>query len=254
MNFVPPDPTPRRDRAPSKRRGDGGFLVLSIAFLISGGLAFVMLGGLHGESNGACVTLWVLLALPAFYRVIRTWNGSRNLGGLSGSEKASFAFATLGFLIGGWGTFGPRTDPHVYHYRERLCADNLRAIGQALSQYGERYGSYPDRLEWLIGTTDLQPQSLTCPLSKDRPASGASKREVRDELDIGGHLSYLFAGVRLRPSEIKPEQVIALDRVTNHGWISSINVLFGDGHVESYSVENLQRLFQELNGAIGNHP
>jgi predicted Zn finger-like uncharacterized protein/prepilin-type processing-associated H-X9-DG protein len=105
------------------------------------------------------------------------------------------------------------------------CASNMRQIGMALLLYSnENRGAYPERLEDLIRTQEIEPDKFVCPSSNDNPGVGAA------DLSSGGHLSYVYVGKGMTNAE-PADTIILYENMSDHDQDGS-NFLYGDGHVE----------------------
>jgi prepilin-type processing-associated H-X9-DG protein len=121
---------------------------------------------------------------------------------------------------------------HVRYWMYRDgCAANLRQIAQAMLLYSDAHGGeYPDSLQTLMTTSDVQSIVFVCPMTSDTAAEGKSSQAVARQLVAGGHLSYVYVGRGLIDKTAGANTVVAYEAISNHG--DGINVLFGDGHVE----------------------
>lgn len=109
------------------------------------------------------------------------------------------------------------------------CASNLRQIGQAMWLYAnENGGRFPDRIGDLL-VEEIGTEAFVCPCTNSTPAAvGPTTRATATNVELGGHLDYVYVGKGLM-NAAPPGAVVAYDELTNHGWGS--NVLFADGHV-----------------------
>jgi prepilin-type processing-associated H-X9-DG protein len=114
------------------------------------------------------------------------------------------------------------------------CMSNLHQLGLAIRQYTQQcQGNYPDTLEALIqNTPGMSPAVLICPDSNDIPATGATTQALQAGLQQPGHNSYIYLGKGMNTKTAPPNVVIAYEAHTNHRG-GGINVLYGDGHVDS---------------------
>ena len=117
------------------------------------------------------------------------------------------------------------------------CASNLRQVGMAVMMYAnENRGEFPDTMERILTTQDVNSTVFCCPSSSDSPAPGANAQAQAANLSKGGHLSYVYVGkgmsMRMNPATTG-DVVIAYEPMTNHNNDGS-NFLFADGHVEFF--------------------
>jgi prepilin-type processing-associated H-X9-DG protein len=125
------------------------------------------------------------------------------------------------------------------------CAANMRTIGQGILIYANANGGqYPARLESLLLTVDIVPNSFVCPTSGGKPAPGKTRAEWAANLSRPGCCSYIYIGNGLT-TMATAEQVVLYEPGSNHGGDGG-NVLFGDGHVGWYSAAGLAKLMATM--------
>jgi len=95
------------------------------------------------------------------------------------------------------------------------------------------------------------PNIFICAQTPDTPAPGSSPKARGNNLERGGHLSYIYIGQNL--DENSPDDaVLVYEKLGNHG-NQGTNVLFKDGHVQWYDAKQTATLMSEL-GAGHNPP
>jgi prepilin-type processing-associated H-X9-DG protein len=116
----------------------------------------------------------------------------------------------------------------------------LQTIGQAIRIYAQDYGGqYPDSFRTLLLRENLSSECFASPARSETPAQGATTREVADDLDSGGHVSYVYLGRGLTTKTATLFAVIAYEMPDRGG---GGNVLFGDGHVEYFDGSVLSKI------------
>ncbi|MDQ3440821.1 MAG: hypothetical protein M3478_10780 [Planctomycetota bacterium] len=106
------------------------------------------------------------------------------------------------------------------------CGNHLQKIGTALLIHERDHGGrYPMQLEDLVKPDLLQPVCLTCPFTTDTPAANGA------ELARSGHNSFVFRAAGRVASEIRADEIVAHEPLTNHAGEGAM-ALCGDGHVE----------------------
>ena len=94
---------------------------------------------------------------------------------------------------------------------------------------------FPDSFADLLAdpATDLTPDALVCPSSKETSATGPTTQQWVARLNSEpGHLSYVYVGKGLT-NKADANMLVAYEPVGHHG--DSCNMLFVDGHVEFVS-------------------
>jgi prepilin-type processing-associated H-X9-DG protein len=139
----------------------------------------------------------------------------------------------------------PRTAPRV------KSASNLRQIGQAILLYSEDFsGQYPDTFQSLLMNEDITSIVFVSPMRSETPAEGTTTRQIADELDAGGHVSYVYLGRGLTAHTVTPNMVVAYEMPASAN--GGGNVLFGDGHVEYCDGDFISHLVAKV--ATGEFP
>jgi prepilin-type processing-associated H-X9-DG protein len=127
------------------------------------------------------------------------------------------------------------------------CASNLRQIGQAIELYAKENGNrFPPNLKELLRTQDISPELMTCAASDDVTATGNSPEQVLADFDdpVGHHCSYVYFGRGLTwPAGA--DVPIASEPLSNHDG-KGANILFGDGHVEFYEPDEVERILRYI--------
>jgi prepilin-type processing-associated H-X9-DG protein len=125
------------------------------------------------------------------------------------------------------------------------CPANLRGIGQALYLYAaDHAGHYPPDLQTVFATQPVTPSKFICPSTSDAEPSSPS------DLSLPNHCSYIYVGANLT-TQSNPVCIVALEDPANHA-MESVNVLFADGHVESFELTFLMQSLNDL--AAGKNP
>ena len=139
----------------------------------------------------------------------------------------------------------PRSAPRV------KSASNLRQIGQAILLYSQDFaGQYPDTFQSLLMNEDITSGVFVSPSRSETPAEGATTRQIADQLDAGGHVSYVYLGRGLTARTVTPNMVVAYEMPTSEN--GGGNVLFGDGHVEYFDGDYISNLVAKA--ATGEFP
>ena len=101
---------------------------------------------------------------------------------------------------------------------------------QAPTPLEEHQHQFPDSLDRLI-EQGISPAVFVCPESNDEAADGATTRETIANFHAPNHQSYIYIGKGLTDQTATSNTVVLCEPLSDHG-DQSINVLFGDGHVE----------------------
>ena len=119
-------------------------------------------------------------------------------------------------------------------------ATNLRQIGEAILLYSNDFqGQFPDSFRTILLNEDVTSDTFVSPSRDETPAGGATTREVANDLDSGGHVSYIYLGKGLTTKTALPNTIVAYEMpVPTDGG----NVLFGDGHVEFFDGPVLSKI------------
>jgi prepilin-type processing-associated H-X9-DG protein len=129
-------------------------------------------------------------------------------------------------------------------------ACNLRQIGEAILLYSNDFqGQYPDSFQTMLLNEDITSSVFVSPSRAETAAQGATMREVADDLDSGGHVSYVYLGRGLSMKTATPDMVIAYEMPDRDG---GGNVLFGDLHVEYFDGSVLSKIVGRV--ATGEFP
>lgn len=116
------------------------------------------------------------------------------------------------------------------------CSANLKSIGTALQKYAnENSDRYPDTFEELARAVQFPPEMFVCPASNDQKAMSV------DQLNEGGHMSYIYLGKGRKRSEMGVDDPLVYEPLSNHKGAGA-NVLFGDTHVERLTPAELAKL------------
>ncbi len=117
------------------------------------------------------------------------------------------------------------------------CQNNLRMIGVAVQVYWQDHHQYPGDLQTVFQTGMLNPPTFTCPSSSDvLPADSV--------IGARGTCSYVYVGGSFG-KEAQVDSVIALEDPANHD-LDGGNVLYGDGHVEWVTLQNVVQIMNDL--------
>ncbi len=92
--------------------------------------------------------------------------------------------------------------------------------------------------------------SFISPMRSETPAEGATTRQIADQLDAGGHLSYVYLGRGLTAHTVTPNMVVAYEMPASAN--GGGNVLFGDGHVEYFGGDYISNVVAKA--ATGEFP
>lgn len=119
------------------------------------------------------------------------------------------------------------------HLNRPRCALHLRQIGYTIQEYAsDNAGHYPD--DWGVLLLDenesVSAGDFLCPSSDDDWPTGATTREIANNLMQPHHCSYIYFGKGLS-TPVAPGRVIAAEQPENHDG-KGMNVLFGDGQVK----------------------
>jgi len=143
-----------------------------------------------------------------------------------------------------------RNQPHPVVPRVK-SASNLRQIGQAILLYSNDFaGQYPDTFQTLLMNEDITSSVFVSPSRSETPAEGATTRQLADQLDAGGHLSYVYLGRGLTAHTVTANMVVAYEMPASAN--GGGNVLFGDGHVEYFDGDYISNLVAKV--ATGEFP
>ena len=165
---------------------------------------------------------------------IQSFPGS---GALSLDEQAGLGGAALGTSI---------LLPSLNRARETAnrikCASNMRYIGQEMLLYSnEHKDQYPPDLGTLLATQDVAPEVFVCPSgSSSAPPAGDFLKpdgtpdgpKLKAWVDANSDYTYLGAG---RTNSSPAEDILLYEKPSDHDG-DGMNMLFGDGHVEFFTM------------------
>jgi hypothetical protein len=128
------------------------------------------------------------------------------------------------------------------------CSSRLRQIGQAYQLYLDDFRAPPPDLVALAETQDISLAEFRCLLTDtdipDRSLTLPQQAAIAQAKPLA-HISYEYI---YRPVAAGPDEIIAYDRLENYaGYLripSDINVLFGDGRVETWKVADVKQKLQ----------
>ena len=108
----------------------------------------------------------------------------------------------------------------------------------------DHQGHYPDTIGELV-EEDFPTSIFICPSSNDVPAlAGATPRATAANIHAGRHLSYIYVAKGMT-DKVAANIVLVYEPLTNHQ-NKGLNVLFGDLHVDFYSVKEATWMLSEL--------
>ncbi len=128
---------------------------------------------------------------------------------------------------------------------ENHAASNLRQIGQAITLYSnDNKGKFPGTLGELLLTQDVLPDIFIAagPDGRMEMPVTKNKEELAAWINQNGAYTYLGAG---KQNAFGPEVIIAYEKSRPNQMM--VNVLFGDGHVESMPSYRAQELINKQN-------
>lgn len=115
-----------------------------------------------------------------------------------------------------------------------VCIVNLRGIGQSLSIYERRFGTYPWEFDDLVRAGIATPNEFWCPMA-GMPVG-----------DADGCFVYIPG----QSGASDPRNVLAYERRGHHEQFG-INVLFADGHAENVKgYDKVMKLVEETDGRL----
>ena len=153
-----------------------------------------------------------------------------------------FAGGALALLVAVWCLLP--SFPHPQVDNRAKSASNLRQIGQAILLYAnDEAGAYPDSFHTLLLHGNITSDVFVSWMSSDTPAAGPTTQAVADQLDAGGHLSYVYLGQRLTAKTVTDSTVVAYEKLSIFG--TGANVLFGDNHVEFDDAKSVTQIIDK---------
>lgn len=237
-------PTPALEYA-QPRRGVPTWMVWQfIAFTTFATATFlVLLPDLHND-NPFWPT-WVVAAPLATIVVVRLLPRERSAITVPLISVLLLAFWTLGgFAV--YHRFAD-LDPHVTSRAHYTCMTNLRWLGDACRDYAtDHVGRFPDRLSELVEAGFVDAEKLVARYSSDTPAPGPTTRDIINQLDAGGHCSYIYLGKGLTTSA-PGRAVVLYEPLSKHAQtIKGAHILYVDGTVSHLNDRDARRLITEL--------
>ena len=125
------------------------------------------------------------------------------------------------------------------------CASNLRMIGLGTILYANEQpgGVFPQDMQAILDTQDIQAQVFVCP-------STAHARAADGTLTLGTSLSYVWlnppANEEPMTYEAGAETPLAVEPLSNHG--DGANVLWADAHVDFESAADVRQIVADALG------
>jgi hypothetical protein len=137
---------------------------------------------------------------------------------------------------------------------ERMkCQKNLLALGQAMALYASDHnGRYPDSFAQLLEECVYAPEVFVCPVSSDRPATGTTMQEKLVDFAKPGRCSYVYLGAGRSSKAMKPDFVLAYERLDNHH--DGAHFLFGDATVRWLDALESRKLVSQIESGYGPKP
>ncbi len=122
-------------------------------------------------------------------------------------------------------------------------ASNLRQIGQGILLYSiENRGKYPPDLGEVARTQDIGVDAFISPLGEKSVPRNVREMELAARAAwVRENSDYVYLGAG-KTNKIAPDAVVAHRKIEEGD--ESVNVLFGDGHVEWLSSEQLQQAIE----------
>jgi prepilin-type processing-associated H-X9-DG protein len=128
------------------------------------------------------------------------------------------------------------------------CASNLRQIGMAVLLYSnDNHGKYPPDLGTLIKTEDITASVFVCPDTNSQPPPGMTPDQAADWVNHNSDYVYLGAGM---VQGQQPSTVVCYEKDKDHGG-DGINMLFGDGHVEFFTLPAAHQMIEKSGNPQG---
>jgi hypothetical protein len=161
------------------------------------------------------------------------------------------ALALVAVSIGLYFVIAPTVHRSREAGRRASCASNLTQVYLAITLYANQNGGrFPDKLDTLVRDGSVPPELLTCPSSKDTPATGTTPQQQAANLTDGkgNHVSYVYLGNGL--SFGSPKQLLAYEPLDHHDG-EGVNALFSDGTVLFVAKANIPSMVPQLATAGG---
>jgi len=152
---------------------------------------------------------------------------------------SKIALASVGLFLAA-STILPMLNRHRHDYHGRTpVGDNLHQIGLGILLYcNEFHGQFPDTLATLVAHEQLSPKCLIDPESDDTPAEG-TPAEIAAQLSKTGHQTFIYLGAGFTDQTADAMRIIAYEPLAVYR--TGSYALFGDGHCEWLTVEQLQK-------------
>ena len=147
----------------------------------------------------------------------------------------------------GWLITSPKSLYQRPDYDARLkCASNLKEIGLAVIMYANDNGGrlFDDLSTLMLSQPVMAPSVFICPATGDVEPTGATAKEIAEQLKIPGHCSYVYLGKGLT-TPLDSKCVLAFERGEDHEG-QGIHVLRGDCTIEWLEKDGAEALLREL--------
>ena len=131
--------------------------------------------------------LWPVGMVLGIVGLIKAKNGTAGGRGMSmAAVVISGVMLILG--IGAVSILLPALNKARDSANRALCASHMHLIGGAMAEYAGRYNEYPPDLTTLAKAEHLSPGVFVCPASNEKAAASV------DQIEAGGHCSYVYTG------------------------------------------------------------